>query len=110
VLLYLNQERSTFSKDGEETLFLTQKGRKMSSANPTQIVKTYAKRAGIERLTNSHMIRRSCATHMLRRRAPIRYIQELLGHRSLDTTERYTRVVITDLKRIHHQTHPRELD
>jgi site-specific recombinase XerD len=47
---------------------------------------------------------------MLRRRAPIRYIQELLGHRSLDTTERYTRVVINDLKRIHHQTHPRELD
>lgn len=110
VSLYLNQERPGLATDSEQTLFLTRKGRAMSGANPTEIVKTCAVHAGIKRTTNAHMIRRSCATHMLRRRAPIRYIQELLGHNSLDTTQRYTRVVISDLKRIHHQTHPRELD
>ena len=103
-------ERGRGQGEGGDTLFLTRKGQAMSGANPTEIVKTCAVRAGIKRPTNAHMIRRSCATHMLKRQAPIRYIQELLGHNSLDTTQRYTRVVISDLKRIHHKTHPRELD
>ena len=108
---YLTEARSRLLGPASvEILFLTQKGSPMSGANPGMMVRWYARRARISRPANAHMIRRSCATHMLRRQAPIRYIQELLGHRSLDTTQRYTQVVISDLKRIHRRTHPRELD
>lgn len=111
VTLYLAEERPRYlGENSGEVLFLSRKGRAMSAANPAMIVKTYARSARIRSSANAHMIRRSCATHMLRRNAPIRYLQELLGHRSLDTTVRYTQVVIRDLQRIHRKTHPRECD
>jgi integrase/recombinase XerD len=57
-----------------------------------------------------HMLRHSCATHLLKGRADIRHIQKLLGHRSLQSTERYTKVEITDLRGVIRRCHPREKD
>lgn len=49
-----------------------------------------------------------CATHLVQNRASLRHVQDLLGHRSLATTERYLRLTITDLKEAHAKFHPRE--
>ncbi len=55
-----------------------------------------------------HLLRHSCATHLLRGRADIRHIQRLLGHESLQTTERYTKVELADLRGVIDRCHPRE--
>ena len=55
-----------------------------------------------------HILRHSCATHLLKGRADIRHIQRLLGHRSLATTEAYTKVEVADLKAVIQRCHPRE--
>ena len=53
-------------------------------------------------------LRHSCATHMVQNGAPLRHVQELLGHNSIETTQIYTQLTITDLKDAHGRFHPRE--
>ena len=72
------------------------------------IVKRCTKRSGIKKNITTHTFRHTCATHMLRNGAPIRHIQELLGHESLESTQIYTKVTINDLKEIHAKYHPGE--
>jgi integrase/recombinase XerD len=68
-----------------------------------------AKEAGIYRPGMScHSLRHSCATHLLAHGADIRYVQELLGHESVETTVVYTREVVENLKRVYRRYHPRE--
>ena len=55
-----------------------------------------------------HMLRHSFATHLLKGMADIRHIQRLLGHKSLKTTERYTKVEVSDLRAVIQRCHPRE--
>lgn len=62
--------------------------------------------AGIERPGATHLFRHACATHMLENGADIRFIQEMLGHANLATTEIYTHVAIDKLQQIHAATHP----
>lgn len=64
--------------------------------------------AGIKKRISTHTFRHTCATHMLKNGAPVRHIQEMLGHESLKSTQVYTRVTINDLKKIHAQYHPSE--
>jgi integrase/recombinase XerD len=79
------------------------------------IVKRAIERAALERFQDTHpnaachLLRHACATHMLENGADIRYIQALLGHADLSTTEVYTRVSILKLKEIHERTHPARL-
>jgi integrase/recombinase XerD len=63
---------------------------------------------GLEKRVYPHLLRHTCAVHLLENGADIRYIQALLGHASLRTTQRYTRVVPASLKRVHARTHPAE--
>jgi integrase/recombinase XerD len=72
------------------------------------VVHKYARAANIGRAVSTHTFRHSCATHMLRAGAPIRHLQEMLAHASIETTQVYTRVTITDLKAVHRRFHPRE--
>jgi site-specific recombinase XerD len=70
-------------------------------------VERYAKVAGVKKKVTPHLWRHTCATHLLQNRANLRHVQELLGHKSLATTERYLRVTIADLKDAHRRHHPR---
>jgi integrase/recombinase XerD len=93
-----------------DALFLNRWGNKMNPIAVWSVVKKYAKLANIQKPTSTHTFRHSCATHMVRNGAPIRHIQELLGHESLETTQIYTRVTINDLREMHQKFHPREKD
>lgn len=106
---YLEHARDKFvNAKNLPWLFITYRGTKMKNTGVAPIVQKYAGKAGINRYTHAHMIRHSTATHMLKRGADIRAIQELLGHSKLETTQLYTKVSIQDLKKIHRKTHPRE--
>jgi integrase/recombinase XerD len=91
-----------------DLLFVTKSGNEIPAENLCYIVRTRAKAAGITQRLNPHTMRHACATHMLRGGADIRYIQELLGHAELSTTQIYTHVDISMLKKAHKQFHPRE--
>ena len=70
------------------------------------MTRKYILRADINKSGSCHIFRHSTATLMLEHGAEIRYIQEMLGHAQLDTTQIYTKVSIQKLKEIHNQTHP----
>ena len=89
-------------------LILNRWGTKMDPNGIWQIVKRCARLAGIKKNVTTHTFRHTCATHMLKNGAPIRHLQEMLGHESLESTQVYTRVTINDLKQIHAKYHPSE--
>jgi integrase/recombinase XerD len=89
-------------------LFLNRFGRAMLPSAVWHIVRKYVRRAGITKRVSTHTFRHSCATHMVRAGVPIRHLQELLGHSSLETTQIYAHVAIGDLKRAHRRYHPWE--
>ena len=91
-----------------EYLFLSKYGKRLSEAALKELIYKHAKAAGIERRISPHVFRHTCATHLVKNKANIRCVQEMLGHKSLDTTQLYTRITITDLKEAHKRCHPRE--
>jgi len=96
--------------EGRDTgvVFLSKHGRSLTTGNLIALVAKYAKKAAVPGRVTPHALRHTCATHLLHEGADIRSIQELLGHASLATTQIYTHVDITDLKRVHRTYHPRE--
>ena len=94
----------------ETRLFLSSRGRPLSKNVAWELVKKYAKQAKIHKNVHPHTFRHTCATAMLRNKANIRAVQELLGHSSLNSTQVYTHLSITDLKEVHARCHPREKD
>ena len=92
----------------QRVLFLSYRGNALTRAAVAKIVRGQACRSGLKKPVTPHVLRRSCATHMLRHGAGLRQVQELLGHASPQTTERYTRLEITDLRRALQRCHPRE--
>jgi integrase/recombinase XerD len=108
---YMKSVRPELIKDPyEKHLFLTSRGKSFSKNVVWELVKKYAKKARIHKNVHPHTFRHTCATAMLKNRANIRAVQELLGHASLNSTQVYTHLSITDLKQIHAQCHPREKD
>jgi integrase/recombinase XerD len=93
-----------------DLLFPTRNGRMMDSSTLDKNVKRYAQAAGITINMSPHVFRHACATHMIQAGADIRYVQELLGHRDLGSTQVYTSVTITDLKKAHAKYHPANRD
>lgn len=89
-------------------LFVSQWGFPLHPPVVISIVKRAAARVGIRKSIAPHRLRHACATHMLKGGADIRHIQKLLGHASLQTTQVYTHVEISDLKAVHRRFHPRE--
>lgn len=105
---YLEKIRPRHAKKNprERTLFLTHSGKAIRRGNVQGFIRTYRLDAGIKRPVSPHAFRRTCATHMLRQGADIRYIQKLLGHTRLSTTQVYTRIMPADVKKTHAATHP----
>jgi site-specific recombinase XerD len=88
-------------------LFLANRGGFLDPSTLNRIVQRWAKRARLKKHVTCHTFRHSLATHLLRGRADIRHIQALLGHASLQTTERYTHVELHDLQAVIRRAHPR---
>ena len=75
-----------------------------------ELVKKYAQKARIKKNVHPHTFRHTCATTMLKNNADLNSIRKILGHTSLNTTQIYTHLNITDLKEVHRRCHPRERD
>ena len=90
-----------------EELFLSRSGRPLDRIQLWRLVKYYALRAGISSDISPHSLRHSFATHLLAGGADLRLVQEMLGHASIQTTQIYTHVEHSRLKKIHQQFHPR---
>lgn len=88
-------------------VFLNARGGRLSRQSAWSIVRTAARRAGIEEHVTAHSLRHSFATHLLEGGADIRVVQELLGHASVVTTQIYTRVTSEGLREVYAAAHPR---
>jgi len=105
---YLAQERPTLiSKKSGAEVFLSVRGKKLTSQRIWQLLKKYAARAGLEENVYPHLLRHSFATHLLSGGADLRIIQEMLGHSDISTTQVYTHVDASGLKKVHKKFHPR---
>lgn len=89
-------------------LFLSSKGFRLQINGISLRVKTYVTKAKLKKAITMHSFRHTCATHLIQRGMSLRLVQELLGHKQLDTTVRYLQLSIKDLQREYRKSHPRE--
>jgi integrase/recombinase XerD len=90
-----------------EAVFLNTRGGRLGRQGAFAVVRARARRAGLEARVSPHVLRHSCATHMLARGADVRVVQELLGHASVTTTQLYTKVTTEHLRGTYEAAHPR---
>lgn len=91
----------------EKALFLTEKGRRLDRVAVWRMIRKKSQEAGITKKISPHTLRHSFATHLLENGADLRVIQEMLGHASIATTDRYTHVSTLHLTNSFTQFHPR---
>lgn len=90
-----------------DAVFLTNKGRRLNRQKAWNIVRDAGRAAGIPRELSPHVLRHSCATHMLEHGADLRIVQEMLGHATISTTQIYTKVSQERLWAVYRSAHPR---
>ncbi|MEK7413007.1 MAG: site-specific tyrosine recombinase XerC, partial [Planctomycetota bacterium] len=106
---YLVEARPQLLTNDTQALFLNDYGEPVQPHYVAHIVKRYMRFAGVHKVGATHLLRHACATHMLEGGADIRFIQEMLGHANIETTEIYTHVSIDKLIAVHAATHPSRL-
>jgi integrase/recombinase XerD len=105
---YQNEVRPRWNKDpAQRALFITKRDQPMSRKTFWRLIKKYAAQSGISHTISPHTLRHSFASHLLANHAPLRVIQEMLGHADIATTQIYTHVDSGRLKSVHQQFHPR---
>jgi integrase/recombinase XerD len=105
--VYLRGGRPDQAVDSRETALFLARGQRIAGVTIELVVRQWAKAAGVKRVS-PHVLRHSCATHLLQGGADVREIQQLLGHSSISTTAFYTKVAIVDLRRVVDRCHPRK--
>jgi len=98
---FLNGNKSDY-------LILNRWGQEMQGHSILNVIYRCVQLSGLKKNISTHTFRHTCVTHMLRNGAPIRHLQEMLGHESLESTQVYTHVTINDLKAVHAKYHPSE--
>ena len=106
----VKEYRSQLGEASSSYLFLSTHKKPMSRQNFWMIIKKYVSAAGITENVSPHGLRHAFATHMLANGVNLRYLQEMLGHADIATTEIYTYVASTRLIEAHQQYHPRGID
>jgi integrase/recombinase XerC len=91
----------------EQILFLNNRGGGLTTRSIERMVQSYALRAGITAPVTPHALRHSFATHLLEMGADLRVVQELLGHASLSTTQKYTHLTVDHLMAVYDKAHPK---
>ena len=109
---YIKDVRSKgkINKKYEDTLFLNSRGTSMSRVIVFLIIKELTDKAGVNKKISPHTFRHSFATHLLQNGADLRYIQEMLGHSSITTTEIYTHLKTEELRDVILSYHPRNIN
>ena len=105
--IYLSKGRKKFKDKGIKALFLNKRGDRLTRQGFWGIVKKYARIIGFENTMTPHTLRHSFATHLLEGGAPIRHVQELLGHASISTTQIYTHLAVEFVRDQYDSAHPR---
>lgn len=95
-------------RDDPGIVFLSKSGLPMVGQNVREVVRRWARAAGIERPVSPHTLRRSCATGMIRNRANPGHVKDILGHEDFRSLQSYVKLEIVDLKDAHRRFHPRE--
>lgn len=105
--VYLKRRKELLKCNDTDALFLTRNGNRIYPREIQRIVRLYTQRSGIAKKTSPHSLRHTFATHLLDAGVDLRSIQEMLGHSSLSTTQRYTKVGLEGLTRVYDAAHPR---
>jgi integrase/recombinase XerC len=101
------RSRKTSATEKDQPTFTNKFGQRLTTRSVARMLEKYIREAGLDTRTTPHTLRHSFATHLLDRGADIRSVQELLGHKSLVTTQIYTHVSTTNLKQAYIKAHPR---
>jgi integrase/recombinase XerD len=105
---YLNDGRPHMVRNkNQPALFVNRRGDRLTRQGFWLILKGYAKKAAIAKVVTPHTLRHSFATHMLRGGAPLRNVQELLGHANMSTTQVYTKLTDDMVRQVYEKAHPR---
>lgn len=104
---YLMHYRCAYNSEEQKILFLSQRGEPLDRIAIWRMIKNYGKKAGIQKNISPHTLRHSFATHLLDNGAELRVIQEMLGHASINSTDRYTHVSRAHLQKAFNDFHPR---
>ncbi len=109
---YIAKVRPKFTKNNRSNrnLFVDSHGKPLSAQVTSNIVKRNARAAKIKKQATPHTFRHTFATSLIKNNADIRAVQKMMGHKDIRTTQEYARIFISDVKKAHRKSHPREKD
>lgn len=93
----------------EKFIFVSVNGKPLTKSEITDRIKIYAEKSGLKKNISAQCFRIASATHMLKNKADVRYVQQFLGHNDIDTTMKYLQLEKSELKQVHSLTHPHEI-
>lgn len=106
LLEYIERKKIEYKKYNKNELFVNKNGDKLDPRSLRRLISNYAKKANLNKEVTPHIFRHSFATELLNQGVDIRYVQELLGHSTIETTQFYTHLSKTGLKNAYMKSHP----